>query len=482
MSQLAYPGAVGPGAYTQGGRGGTGPPTLYFIDTLEDSYAAGTWRTFFEASGPRFAVPRIGGTCTLTLDTIGDPLSFIDIPYIYVTDGNFTILGQMAPGGGCTIVGYVYVEASETIIHHMRFRGTDNFTFDKHDPFNLYKVSLDAPFLHHNAINHVTQSFGKDNIASIVAHTDVTYTNCLIGPQLQGPGVGRGSLVGLPSGDTVRMVYYRTLLFELAERNPWIQQGDVDIVNCLVAKPENFVNAQLSGWFAPMRCNYMGNAMYAHGAEAAWNKPVTVFGSSEGPNSNHLSSIFYDDNFDLVFRPTGTESQTAMVTLKGTGTFPAVVGSRIDLSSADYVLPQALLAGNAVLAAFLQEDGPGACRVRDANAQFVYFRDSLDTTIRSGLGFTPTRGTQYPLTSWGNNVASFGGVPVLASGLPLGPAFDDSNNDGIPDSYSLPAGKIWSDLTIEGWTFLEHYAFERPRYWNLTPRRRYVFYRGVIPV
>jgi hypothetical protein len=86
-SVVAFDGAMGYGANATGGRYvGTDVPTLYFVDNLNDS-GTGSLRVALEASGRRVIVPRVGGYAQTT-------------SRITVASPNYTLLGQLAPGGG----------------------------------------------------------------------------------------------------------------------------------------------------------------------------------------------------------------------------------------------------------------------------------------------------------------------------------------------------------------------------------------------
>jgi pectate lyase len=101
----AFPGAVGFGASTVGGRGGR----VIFVTNRNNS-GPGSFRDACEASGPRIVIFKTGGTIEL-LETLE-----IMEPYI-------TIAGQTAPGGGICLKGELFVvRTDEVIVRNMRFR------------------------------------------------------------------------------------------------------------------------------------------------------------------------------------------------------------------------------------------------------------------------------------------------------------------------------------------------------------------------
>src|SRR5262245_46095501 len=81
----AFPGAVGYGSPSEGGRGGA----VLFVTNLNNS-GPGSLRDACEATGRRMVLFRTGGTIN-----INDPIDIED-PFI-------TIAGQTAPGGGICI-------------------------------------------------------------------------------------------------------------------------------------------------------------------------------------------------------------------------------------------------------------------------------------------------------------------------------------------------------------------------------------------
>src|SRR3546814_5715143 len=82
----AFPGAIGYGAGSKGGRGGR----ILFVTSLADN-GPGTYRACVEASGPRICIFRVSGLIRFT----GRP-PVIRNPYL-------TIAGQTAPAGGVTL-------------------------------------------------------------------------------------------------------------------------------------------------------------------------------------------------------------------------------------------------------------------------------------------------------------------------------------------------------------------------------------------
>lgn len=141
-SMLAFPGAIGFGAHSKGGRGGR----VIYVTTLADS-GRGSLRACIDAKGPRICVFRVSG---LIRFTTGSP--FVRNPYL-------TIAGQTAPGAGITIshaggelgvTPMVVKNTHDVVIRHIRVRldtpgeargSNDAFTIENSDNVILDHVS-----------------------------------------------------------------------------------------------------------------------------------------------------------------------------------------------------------------------------------------------------------------------------------------------------------------------------------------------------
>lgn len=108
-SPLAFPGAVGYGAQTRGGAGGT----LYRVISLANS-GPGTLREACEASGKRYVIIAVEGGCVLSSE-------------IKISHGEITIDARTAPGNGFHIRNSrLSIGASDVIVHGLRsYPGVD---------------------------------------------------------------------------------------------------------------------------------------------------------------------------------------------------------------------------------------------------------------------------------------------------------------------------------------------------------------------
>src|SRR5580765_6459248 len=87
VSAQAFPGAVGWGAQTPGGRGGR----IIRVTHL-DAAGPGSFSAAVEARGPRIVVFEVGGVIDLGLTTLS------------ITEPFLTVAGQTAPSPGITII------------------------------------------------------------------------------------------------------------------------------------------------------------------------------------------------------------------------------------------------------------------------------------------------------------------------------------------------------------------------------------------
>ncbi len=103
---LAFPGAEGFGAYSNGGRGGD----VYSVTNLNDSGVGSLRYGLKHANGPRTIVFSISG--------IIDLKSQLRVDKSYIT-----VAGQTAPGDGICIKGANFsIEANHVILRYLRFR------------------------------------------------------------------------------------------------------------------------------------------------------------------------------------------------------------------------------------------------------------------------------------------------------------------------------------------------------------------------
>jgi hypothetical protein len=163
----AFPGAMGFGIGTVGGRGGA----VIYVTSLDDA-GPGTLRAAVETSGPRTVVFAVSGTIELQRELI-------------IRQDNLTIAGQTAPGDGICLRGFpLIVSANEVIIRFIRVRPGDELRreFDS--------ISLEEGG--NIVIDHCSASWSIDETLSVSQRrdssrdllTNVTVQWCIISESL----------------------------------------------------------------------------------------------------------------------------------------------------------------------------------------------------------------------------------------------------------------------------------------------------------
>ncbi|WP_321518920.1 polysaccharide lyase [uncultured Bacteroides sp.] len=142
----AFPGAMGGGEFTFGGRGGK----VITVTSLADS-GPGTFREACETGGARIIVFNIAGIIHLKTPVI------IRAPYI-------TIAGQTAPGDGVCIAGEtVWANTHDVVVRHMRFRRGATDVGRRDDAFGGDPIG-------NIMIDHCSCSWGLDENISFYRH------------------------------------------------------------------------------------------------------------------------------------------------------------------------------------------------------------------------------------------------------------------------------------------------------------------------
>ncbi|SDZ93063.1 Pectate lyase [Arachidicoccus rhizosphaerae] len=143
---LAFPGAEGGGAHTEGGRGGK----VYVVTSLAD-HGPGSFREACEKGGHRTIVFNVAGVIHLQTPII------LRAPYV-------TIEGQTAPGDGVCIAGESFwINTHDVILRYMRFRRGKTWVGRRDDALGGNPVG-------NIMIDHVSASWGLDENMSIYRH------------------------------------------------------------------------------------------------------------------------------------------------------------------------------------------------------------------------------------------------------------------------------------------------------------------------
>lgn len=221
----AFPGAIGGGRYSFGGRGGK----VFVVTSLADS-GPGTLREACESGGARIVVFNVAGEIRLER-----PIH-VRAPYI-------SIYGQTAPGDGVVITGQsLLIDTHDVIIRYMRFRrGSMDVAFrdDACGGNGLGNIIYD----------HCSASWGLDEVMSMYRHVyarkangygeklptvNITIQDCIFAEGLDLYNHGFGASIGGHNS-----LFARNLFANNISRNPSIAMNG----------GFNFVNNVLFNWW-----------------------------------------------------------------------------------------------------------------------------------------------------------------------------------------------------------------------------------------
>lgn len=450
-SQPAFPGAVGAGAGSRGGRGGD----VYYVTNLADYVSASDPKRFgtlrygvASATGPRTIVFAVGGTITLSND-------------LRINKSQLTIAGQTAPGDGITLRrrSLIVSDARDVVIRHLRVRPGDlDPTFEGDGVWVVRCTNV--------ILDHVSVSWSVDECLSVTHSSGVTVQRCWITESLNvsqhDKGAhGYGSL--LRYGDGV-LTFYGNLYAHHNSRNPRL--GDrlrLEFINNLLynwgsragysGDQSSDLADNLGGftnWLA-----YVGNVLVAG---PSTRTPQTAF---QGGATN--TYIFRQDNWldgNRNGRWDGVDT--------GWGMFG---GTYTRLAQWPWPMTTPV---EEVSAAFLRILWRGGASGK---------RDSVDRrileTVRNQTGRLvdavgePTQDQDYEIRSVnGTHLVFVRGWPALRAGE--APA--DADQDGMPDFWELAVGLNPLDARDrnragpEGYTALEDYLNWRAGPWVICPR------------
>ena len=235
----AFPGAVGFGTETPGGRGGT----IWKVTNLNDS-GVGSLRAAAQATGKRIVVFEVSGTIHL--------LSEIKVRSPYLT-----IAGQTAPSPGITLRGAeLNVNTHDVLIQHIRVRVGDQLPAGM-DPESLDGISADGPGSYNVVFDHVSVSWALDENASSWGDNvnNVTFSNCIISEALYDSlhPKGHHSMGLLSAANSRNVSVIGNLMASNSDRNPLITNGTSVVI----------ANNVLYNWIGG-RATGIGNAPSAY--------------------------------------------------------------------------------------------------------------------------------------------------------------------------------------------------------------------------
>lgn len=192
----AFPGAEGGGMWTTGGRGGK----VLKVTKLTDDGSEGTLRWALSQKGPRMILFDVAGTIHLE-------------SMLHVTEGDFTLSGESAPGGGVCIAGHdTRFEADNIIVRHLRFRLGDK-TRTQEDALEFRKCTGAI-------VDHCSVSWSVDECASCYGNRDFTMQYCLIAESLNSSTHKKGNhgYGGIWGGRNA--TFHHNILAHHTSRNP----------------------------------------------------------------------------------------------------------------------------------------------------------------------------------------------------------------------------------------------------------------------
>lgn len=201
---VAFPGAIGHGAGSSGGRNGR----IIIVDSLADS-GPGTLRACFDADGPRVCVFRVAGVIRFQTPAI------IHNPYL-------TIAGQTAPGGGITLAHVAGAAGRTPLV----IKGTHDVVVRdirvRNDTIGGSRGSEDSITIERSdnvIIDHVSASWARDEIINGYGDNGrITVSNSIFAQ-----GIPRHDKCALLASDPVRpqrFSFIGNLCAHNGDRNP----------------------------------------------------------------------------------------------------------------------------------------------------------------------------------------------------------------------------------------------------------------------
>ena len=449
----AFPGAMGGGAQTPGGRGGK----IFVVTSLEDS-GQGTFREALEAIGARTIVFNVSGIIRLK-----KPIT-VRAPYI-------TIAGQTAPGGGICIAGEsVLLDTHDIIIRYMRFRRGETEVTRRDD-------ALGGNVIGNVIIDHCSMSWGLDENISLYRHqfqanekskleklpaVNVTIQNTISAEGLDTYNHAFGSTIG-----GLNSMFIRNLWADNISRNASVgMYGSFNFVNNVVF---NWWNRTLDGGDYRSQYNIINN-YFKPGPITPTDQPIRY--RIIKPESGYISpkqygKAFVDGNF-IVGSPEVTADnwnggvQLEDLSSEVTKDFLA----QIKQNKAFAMPPIAIMKAeqtydfvlNNVGANFPKRDAVDERIIKQVRTGKIEVKDGLENAI--GKEFIKRR---LPADSYKKGIITH---PDQVGGYPeyKGKAYKDSDADGIPDAWEKKFGLNPNDASDankdsngDGYTNIEKY-------------------------
>lgn len=410
---LAFPGAVGFGAYATGGRNGT----VYHVTTLADS-GAGSFRDAVSEPN-RIVVFDVGG--------------YIKLNAAVPVSSNITIAGQTAPGGGIGFEGgeISFANSSNIICRFIRIRpGSETHNTRTDDCLSFYRA-------HNIIVDHVSLEFAPWNNIDGVSDDwqnhpvdSITVENSIIADPI---GQQFGAHTECVNGT---WSWFYNLFANSHNRNPLAKINTVFVNNILYNYEAGYTTHTSTHFKHDIVNNYF------------------IF----GPATTTDNTWFQIDKNQSIYYRGNKKDSTRIGILRGGITTPYwYQGPGIILDSPWSSWTTKVPNINAEDAYRLVVFQSGALPRDQVDSLVISQLETLGKgTVGTGIGTAgPGKGlyTSQAETGLPNN-----GYGIITGGKsPL-----DSDGDGIPDSWEKshhlnPRSKDAMKIAPNGYTFLENY-------------------------
>ena len=423
-SLVAFPGAEGGGMYTTGARGSSSP-TIYHVTNLDDS-GSGSLRDAVSQAN-RVIVFDVAGTINLTT-----PLN--------LSRKNLTILGQTAPGDGICVSGApTVIRADNIIMRYLRFR------MGVYDEENL-KYDGDALGGTNNTenliVDHCSMSWSTDECASFYAIKDSTIQWCIITEPLnrsihdEGLGIEEHGFGGIMGG--VNVSYHHNLVSSAKDRFPLVgtsetvssYEGGNDTDGLLDIRNNVFYNWKGNsshGGQNGMRVNLVNNYYKEGPASKALNRFYRMFSGNKGGKPNWGPDIAIGGNYYESRSGSDVAASINNDNKVGVETYTAEIYNIEDYN-------EGLIGTSTNHTQYIHDYPMGTHTAQEAyelvleHAGASMSRDAVDErAVRNARTGTAEMGK--------NGIIDLEHLRAMPSITYSGTKAQDSDNDGIPDSY-----------------------------------------------
>lgn len=271
--------------------------TVCKVQTLADS-GTNSLRDCLTRSGKRVVVFEISGRIKL-------------LTPIKITNPDFYIAGQTAPGIVMVTNSGIYVKASNGVLEHFAIRPGDEAIGEAHS--NRDALRIEAPnsttTISNIKVKNMSISFAEDeNFSTYLNATDVLVSNTIISEALHRAKHGEGphSMGALIGEKARRITFDKNLFAHNNDRNVrWKYDTTGELINNLVynwggATSWNTNNVSKDGGSAPTFLDMIGNHYIA--GPNSFQLANCLFASNGSPANS--TKIYVNDNI-CPTRPTG---------------------------------------------------------------------------------------------------------------------------------------------------------------------------------